>query len=311
MSSEHNTYSAFISHASKDYEKALELVELLEKKGLDCWIAQRNISPSKSYSHEISRGISDSKCVVLLLTDDANHSDGVRNEIELAFRNKKPIFPVRIEDVPPGAELEFFVSSVQWIDAWKGRLTDYIEGIADSIEHGRISPLVGKTPKRVKLKNTLYLIASAVVLGVLILIINELLSIKKNISVVSPQSPGSVSSTLSMEDFEEDDFRPVFSHYNEGDISISIRFSPRLIDNAHFTNPNSDATTLYYSFNGKDYKRGIGASYMKIKLNQQNLSLMKNNDLYIKFEFWDGKNIGPYRYELNYLKYIASKGAES
>jgi len=50
-------FEIFISYASQDREIAYSLCEYLEKNGLLCWIAPRNISPSQKYSEAIIRGI--------------------------------------------------------------------------------------------------------------------------------------------------------------------------------------------------------------------------------------------------------------
>ncbi|NOY67005.1 MAG: toll/interleukin-1 receptor domain-containing protein [Gammaproteobacteria bacterium] len=307
MSSNITQFAAFISHASRDIDKALELVELLEKKGLNCWIAPRNIRPSKSYSHEISHGISASKCLILLLSDEANQSDAVRNEIELAFRKKKPIFPVRIEEVPPGAELEFFVSSVQWVEAWKGQLPDYIEAIAESIEHGEIAQLVDSTTKRMRFKKTLLLVSGLVSLGILGLIFSELVQIKENIPVATIQPKGSTESEISTIKPGKDDFKPeIFFYDNSGmvhTINIEIKMSPRLSNSSNMAQIIS--SVMSYSFDGKDYRKGEGYAGIRMEMHKDTLVAMKMKKLFIKFELWDGKIVGPFEYDIDYLDYVS------
>ncbi|OWK21079.1 hypothetical protein AJ88_20925 [Mesorhizobium amorphae CCBAU 01583] len=59
---------------------------------------------------------------VLILSDRSNHSESVRNEVEAAYRQGKPIFPLRIDETLPSTQLELFVSAKHWIDAWQGTL---------------------------------------------------------------------------------------------------------------------------------------------------------------------------------------------
>ncbi|UTW45256.1 TIR domain-containing protein [bacterium SCSIO 12696] len=130
-------YAAFISHSSKDMEKAYEICESLEERGLKCWIAPRDIRPGKAYAEEIVYGVQQSRCLVVLLSESANNSINVAAEAEEARKSGKPIFPVRIEDVQPSSKLSFYVSVTQWIDAWSGSLLDHVDHLAKEIHESK------------------------------------------------------------------------------------------------------------------------------------------------------------------------------
>lgn len=110
--------TAFISHASEDADTAREACAALEAAGVSCWIAPRDVRPGHDYASEILDGISGSRVFVLLLSGEANDSGFVRREVERAASKNKPIYPVRLENVPPAKALELFVSSAHWIDAF-------------------------------------------------------------------------------------------------------------------------------------------------------------------------------------------------
>jgi WD40 repeat protein len=110
-------YSAFISHSSADAAVAGELVAALESRGFTAWVAPRDVVSGKSWADEIDRGIRSSNCFVLLLSETANISDNVSNEITLAAQHRKAIYPVRIEDVMPSTALNYFIARHHWIDA--------------------------------------------------------------------------------------------------------------------------------------------------------------------------------------------------
>jgi hypothetical protein len=126
-------YSAFISHASADADKAIELVEALESKGLTVWVAPRDIVPGREYGEEIIRGIDQSNCFVLLVSQASNLSSHVRREVERAASKSKPIYPVRIEDVPPSPKLEYYISMHQWLDALDGVMAPHANRLAAAI----------------------------------------------------------------------------------------------------------------------------------------------------------------------------------
>jgi hypothetical protein len=121
--------AAFISHASNDFKVADEVRRLLEDKELSCWIAPRDIAAGSSYGEQIASAIEHCSAVILILTDRANNSRPVANEIELAFRYQRVIVPIRLKEVKPSKGLEFFVSNAQWVDAIHTPLRKRIVGI--------------------------------------------------------------------------------------------------------------------------------------------------------------------------------------
>ncbi|MBU3615847.1 toll/interleukin-1 receptor domain-containing protein [Polynucleobacter sp. JS-Polo-80-F4] len=121
--------SVFISHASKNFAIADELRVLLEKQGISCWIAPRDIPPSSSYGQEIASAIEACSVTVLVLTDDANISRAVANELELSFAKEKVIIPLRLKNIKPSKQIEFFVSNAQWVDAFYTPLKQRVRDI--------------------------------------------------------------------------------------------------------------------------------------------------------------------------------------
>ena len=51
-------------------------------------------------------------------------------EVERAISKKKPVIPVRIENVEPSRALQLFISGTQWIDAFSGRLATHMDRLA-------------------------------------------------------------------------------------------------------------------------------------------------------------------------------------
>jgi hypothetical protein len=122
--------AVFISHASKNSRLADEIRRLLEERGLSCWIAPRDIPAGKSYGEQIAIAIEQCRVLVLVMTEQANHSRAVANELELAFRHQRLIIPVRIKEVEPARSLQFYISNAQWVDACHTPLKIRVEEIA-------------------------------------------------------------------------------------------------------------------------------------------------------------------------------------
>lgn len=123
----------FISHASKNFRLADEVRGGLEALSLACWIAPRNIPLGSSYGEEIAKAIGGCAAVLLVLTEEANVSKAVANELELAFRNQKVIIPLRLRPIEPANQLAFFISNSQWVDAFHTPLKIRVAHIAELV----------------------------------------------------------------------------------------------------------------------------------------------------------------------------------
>ena len=121
-SGERNGALVFISYSSDpDQSAAEEFTATLERAGIPCWIASRDIGPGENYAASIINAIENCKVMILLLSAAANRSPHVANEIERAVNYRKDIVPIRIEEVPPARSIELHLSSRQWIDLFDAR----------------------------------------------------------------------------------------------------------------------------------------------------------------------------------------------
>jgi len=120
----------FISHASKNFKLADEIRSRLESIGIECWIAPRDIPLCSSYGEEITNAIKNCVAVVFVLTEQANASKAVANELEMAFRFQRLIVPVRVQPIEPASSLAFFVNNVQWVDACYTPIKKRVEEIS-------------------------------------------------------------------------------------------------------------------------------------------------------------------------------------
>ena len=114
---EKTKYDIFISHSSIDADTALLLCEAFENQGFQCWIAPRNVTVGLPFAGSIVKGIHNSKAIVVLFSTNANKSNGVLKELEIANRRAMPIIPLRIEDVFPTEAIEYYLVSNHWMDA--------------------------------------------------------------------------------------------------------------------------------------------------------------------------------------------------
>jgi hypothetical protein len=123
----------FISYSQPDYDCAMELVARIEREGINCWIAPRDIAPSADWAAEIIDAISNSRVMLLVFSSSSNASPQVRREVERAVHKQVSILPFRIDNVLPSKSLEYFLSAQHWLDAFPpprephyARLCDYL-----------------------------------------------------------------------------------------------------------------------------------------------------------------------------------------
>src|SRR5581483_2266211 len=107
----------FVSYASQDVAVADVLVEALERHGLKCWIAPRDVIPGESYAGAIVHAIDATKLVVLILSENSAASQHVLREVERASSKRHPVVSFRIDLAPMPADLEYFLNTSQWLDA--------------------------------------------------------------------------------------------------------------------------------------------------------------------------------------------------
>ena len=125
--------SVFISYSGEDRAVGEQVCMLLEQQGISCWIAPRNVTPGHDYGEQIIGGIEETRVMVLILSDHANSSIFVKNEVERAISKGKVVIPLRIQNVQPSRALELFVSRSQWVDAWSPPMASRVAVLAAAI----------------------------------------------------------------------------------------------------------------------------------------------------------------------------------
>src|SRR3984893_16497933 len=106
----------FISYASQDAAVANAIVESLERHGIRCWIAPRDVTPGALYADGIIRAINDAKVLVLILSAISVASKHVGKEVERASSKGRPIITLKVDAAPVTTALEYFLRQSQWFD---------------------------------------------------------------------------------------------------------------------------------------------------------------------------------------------------
>jgi len=164
--------TAFISHSSKDKAIGEAVCNFLERNGIPCWIAPRDVTPGKNYGVAIVDAIDECGVFVLILSSESNKSGQVVREVERAASGDAVIIPVRVEPVQPSRDLEFYVSSSHWLDATEKPLEKHLDSLVDAIRKWQnaheprdvtAAPTFSPAPASPKRSNLPLLIGGAVV----------------------------------------------------------------------------------------------------------------------------------------------------
>lgn len=84
----------FISYSKKDIEFARHVRALLRADKFAVWMDEEGISGGDEWETTIEKNLTSCAAFVIILSPDAKDSDWVRNELLLAQKLKKPIFPI-------------------------------------------------------------------------------------------------------------------------------------------------------------------------------------------------------------------------
>jgi hypothetical protein len=120
-------HDVFVSYVNEDQTAADEIVEGLEKAGLRCWYAQRDVPPGVSWMESIQNAIKSSRFMVVVFSAKTDRSARVVHEVELADVKGVMIIPFRIEDIEPTGKLLYFFSTRHLLDAFSPPLGQHIE----------------------------------------------------------------------------------------------------------------------------------------------------------------------------------------
>jgi serine/threonine-protein kinase len=125
----------FVSYASQDGQVATHLCELLEAASIACWIAPRDVHPGQPYAAAIVHALNDCRALVLLVSQHSVASPHVHREVERASSKGRTVYSVRLDNAELPAELEYFLSANQWLDAAGKPVDTIVPALVQTLRH--------------------------------------------------------------------------------------------------------------------------------------------------------------------------------
>ncbi|MEK6795715.1 MAG: toll/interleukin-1 receptor domain-containing protein [Spirochaetota bacterium] len=116
-------YRVFLSHKSDVKKETAELKDQLCQFGISCFVAHKDITPTKKWQDEIENALASMDAFVALMTADFHDSDWTDQEVGFAFARNVPIVAVRLGKDPYG-----FIGKFQGLSsAWSTAAIDIVK----------------------------------------------------------------------------------------------------------------------------------------------------------------------------------------
>jgi hypothetical protein len=129
------THDVFVSYSSKNKQAAESVVSELEKAGIRCWIAPRDVLPGTPYGESIVNAIQGCQIFVLILSVASNQSRQILREVDRASSQDVDILPFLIEEMEPSGSMAYYLGPEQWLEAVSPPLEDHVERLAEIVHH--------------------------------------------------------------------------------------------------------------------------------------------------------------------------------
>lgn len=131
-------HDVFVSYSSKDKTIADTIVAAMENNHIRCWYAPRDIQSSEDWGEAITSAIEQCKVFLLIFSGNANQSQRVLDELNLAIFQQAIIFPFRVENLEPHGAMRLHLSSRHWLDAydpsWQSHIKKLIMDVSANLE---------------------------------------------------------------------------------------------------------------------------------------------------------------------------------
>jgi CheY-like chemotaxis protein len=124
----------FMSYASADRERALQIVSALESAGVRVWVDRHDIAAGTNWGAEIVQSIRGCTALLVACSKTAMQSRNVRQEIQLAWKYSRPYVPLLLEPTEFPDDIEYRLEGWQWVElldqeagVWLPRLLQALE----------------------------------------------------------------------------------------------------------------------------------------------------------------------------------------
>src|SRR5687767_4544246 len=123
----------FISYSQRDDDVARAIYTALEANGVHCWYAAHSVGLSDDFNEDIMRGIKRTRLMVVVVSEEAQRSDYVKNEVQQAINLKKAILPFCLTPALSGF-MSLHLGRRQCLNAAQGTLDGHINTLVTVVQ---------------------------------------------------------------------------------------------------------------------------------------------------------------------------------
>lgn len=120
-----------ICYATDERAAAEAVCLALEQAGSRAWIGPRDIPTGSSYV-DVAEAIQGAAAVIALVSSAALRSPQVAQQLEYAVRARRPILPVRIEQVTLPPALAYYLAGPRWLEATSAPFEQHLPAVVDA-----------------------------------------------------------------------------------------------------------------------------------------------------------------------------------
>ena len=123
----------FISYSKIDRSVAYEMAEYFESKGIDCFVASRDIERGASYPSKIAQAIKECKAVVLIASEAINSSDTLLGELDIIASENKTLISLFIEEFELSYDCRYYIGKKKRVNAYPKSPRFYFDEVLDEL----------------------------------------------------------------------------------------------------------------------------------------------------------------------------------
>lgn len=130
------TQQVFISYSNEnesDRRVADRIYDILKAREIPCWVAHRDIAAGQDWLDEIGKAISNSRVMIVVLSNVTEKSRYVSREVRQAADENLIIIPFCIEKVSLTSSLRLILNNCQWINAYLMRQDMALEQLVEDL----------------------------------------------------------------------------------------------------------------------------------------------------------------------------------
>ena len=106
----------FISYASSERDRVMEIVAALRDAGVTCWVDQHDIAGGSNWGGSIADAIQGCSALILMSSATSLASRNVRQELALAWQHDKSCVPLLLDTTPVPNDVAYWLATAQWIE---------------------------------------------------------------------------------------------------------------------------------------------------------------------------------------------------